>query len=498
VNSYNILNYLAGRNIFALRSHLSVTATHRRLVSAVLVLQLLSPGAASAQSAITLPGPQLPRTSPFAGGIPTGTATTDPIALSIIQAILQSLEHNLGLMLAEQDTATAKADHWTALSGLLPSVAGGLTESRRKTNLEAFGFPLGPDFPRVVGPFNVFDARVFASQPIFNLDALNESRAATHRIAATEHTYKHARSIVMLATANMYLQALATRARADAAKAQLTSAQAIHQQAIDLRQNGLVAGIDVVRAEVQVSLLRQRSTATANDAEKAKLQLARIVGLPIGQPFTLVDDIPELSERPMTVDDALKEAYEKREDFLAAVEEVRAAESKREAASSARLPSGRVTADYGTIGLTPGSALPTFNVTGALDVPIFDGGRQKGRLAKTDVELRERKARLEDLRATVYYDVRSAFLDVEATKQQLEAADRGRALANQQLEQSRDRFAAGVATNIEVVQAQEAVALATEQEIAARYGYSVAKALLAQSNGSAEETLMSFVKGSKP
>ena len=478
-----------------------MTATNRRLVSVVLVVlvvQLLSSAAASAQPAITLPGPQLPRTSPFAGGIPSGTATADPIALSIIQAIVRSLEHNLGLMLAEQDTASAKADHWTALGGLLPSVSAGLTESRRKTNLEAFGFPLGPDFPRVVGPYNVFDARVFASQPIFDLDALNDSRATTHRIAATEHTYKYARSVVMLATANLYLQALATRARADAAQAQLTTAQAIHQQAIDLKQNGLVAGIDVVRAEVQVSLLRQASTATANDAEKAKLQLARIVGLPIGQPFTLIDDVPEMSERPVTLDAALTAAYEKREDFLAAVEEVRAAESRRESAVAAHLPSVRVTADYGTIGLTPGTALPTFNVTGALDVPIFDGGKRKGRLAKADAELRDRKARLEDLRAMVYYDVRTAFLDVEATRQQLEAADRGRALAMQQLEQSRDRFAAGVANNIEVVQAQEAVVLATEQEIAARYGYSVAKALLAQANGSAEETLMSFLKGSKP
>jgi len=475
-----------------------VTTTHRLLVSIVLVLPLLPPAAASAQSAIQMPGPQLPRTSPFAGGIPSGTATANPIELNIIQAVLRSLEHNLGLMLADQDTALAKADRWTALSALLPNVSAGLTESRRKTNLEAFGFPLGPDFPKVVGPFNVFDARLFASQSIINLDALNESRAASHRIASTEHTYKHARSIVMLATANTYLQALAAQARAESVKAQLASAQAIHQQAIDLRQSGLVAGLDVVRAEVQVSILRQRATATANDAEKAKLQVARIVGLPIGQPFTLVDNVPELSVRPMTVEDALKEAYEKREDFLAAVEDVRAAESRREAASAARLPSVRVLADWGAIGLTPAASLPTFNVTGALDVPIFDGGKRKGRLASADVELRDRRARLEDLRATVYYDVRTAFLDVEATRQQLEAADRGRALATQQLEQSRDRFAAGVATNIEVVQAQEAVALATEQEIAARYGFSVAKALLAQSNGSAEETLMSFLKGAKP
>jgi outer membrane protein TolC len=474
-----------------------VTATPCRLVSVALVLQLLS-SAASAQTAIQMPGPQLPRTSPFAGGIPSGTATAAPIELTIVQAILRSLEHNLGLMLAEQDTASAKADRWTALSGLLPSVSAGVTESRRKTNLEAFGFPLGPTFPKVVGPFNVFDARVFASQPILDLDALNASRASTHQIAASEHTYKHARSIVMLASANVYLQALAAQARAEAVKAQLASAQAIHQQAIDLRQNGLVAGLDVVRAEVQVSILRQRATATANDAEKAKLRLARIVGMPIGQQITLVDDLPQMSVRPMTVEDALKEAYEKREDFLAAVEDVRAAESRRDAASAARLPSVRVTADWGAIGLTPGSSLPTFNVTGALDVPIFDGGERKGRLAHADVDVRDRKARLEDLRATVYYDVREAFLDLEATSQQLDAADRGRALATQQLEQSRDRFAAGVATNIEVVQAQEAVALATEQEIAARYGFNVAKALLAQANGSAEDVLKSFLKGVKP
>jgi outer membrane protein TolC len=475
-----------------------VTATHRRLVSVVLVLQLSGTPAASAQSSIRMPGPTVPPSSPFAGGIPSGTATANSIELNIIQAVLRSLEHNLGLLLAGNDTASAKADRWAAMSRLLPNVAAGLTESRRKTNLEAFGFPLGPDFPKVVGPFNVFDARVFASQAIVDLDALNESRASSHQIASSEHTYKHARSIVMLATANLYLQALAAQARAESVKAQLASAQAIHQQAIDLRQSGLVAGLDVVRAEVQVSILRQRATATANDAEKAKLQVARIVGLPIGQPFTLVDNVPEMSVRPMTVEDALKEAYDKREDFLAAQEDVRAAELRRDAASGARLPSVRVTADYGSIGLTPGTALPTFNVTGAVDVPIFDGGKRKGRLANADIELRDRKARLEDLRATVYYDVRSAFLDVEATRQQLDAADRGRALATQQLEQSRDRFAAGVATNIEVVQAQEAVALATEQEIAARYGYSVAKALLAQSNGSAEETLLSFVKGSKP
>lgn len=468
----------------------------RSLFITVLIVGLAA--SAAAQSTIGLGGVQLPRTSPFAGGIPSGTATAEPITLTVIQAIQRSLEHNLGLLLASQDTALAKADRWTAMSRLLPNVGASVTESRRKTNLEAFGFPLGPDFPRVVGPFNVFDARVSATQPLFDLDALNESRAASHRIASSEHSYRHARSIVMLATANVYLSALASQARAQAANAQLASSQALHEQAKDLKQSGMIAGLDVVRAEVRVSIDRQRATASTNDFEKTKLQLARIIGLPIGQSFTIVDEMPELPDGSVTFDAAVQQAYAKREDFLAAVEDLREAESRHSAAVGALLPSARVTADFGTIGLTPGSALPTFGVTAAIDVPIFDGGRRKGRLANTDIEVRERRARLEDMRASVYYDVKGAFLDVEAMKQQLEASDRGRALASQQLEQSRDRFAAGVASHIEIVQAQEAVALATEQAISARYGYSVAKAQLAQANGSAEEALINLVKGSKP
>ena len=72
---------------------------------------------ASAQSTLTLP-----RTSPFAGGIPAGAATPAPISLTIIHAVQRALDHNLGLLLAEQSTASATAERINALSQLLPSV----------------------------------------------------------------------------------------------------------------------------------------------------------------------------------------------------------------------------------------------------------------------------------------------------------------------------------------------------------------------------------------
>jgi len=467
-----------------------VQATRHRILQGFAAL-LLSAAPALAQEPLSLP-----RTSPFTRGVPSGPATAEPIRLTIIDAVVRGLQHNLGVLLAEQNTNALNGDRLISLSRLLPNVTASLTESRRKTNLEAFGFPLGPTFPRVVGPFNVFDARVFFSQTVFDRDAFNEASAASHRLEAAKHSYQGARALVMLASANIYLQALAAEARSQATQAQLTSSQALHQQALDLRQGGIIAGIDVVRAEVRLTSDRQRATAARNDAEKAKLQLAHVIGLPIGQEFTLDNNIPVIPDVDQTLQQALDAAYKNRDDYLAAIEQQQAAEASRRAAAGDRLPSVRVTADYGTIGLTAGTSLPTFNVTGAVDVPIFEGGRQRGRLAQADAELKRRTAELESLKAEIYYDVRTSFLDLEAQKQQVETATRGRQLADQQLQQSRDRFAAGVASNIEVLQAQEAVAVATEQAISAQYGLAVAKALLAESTGSAEETLMRIVKGS--
>jgi outer membrane protein TolC len=409
--------------------------------------------------------------------------------------IKRALEHNLGVLQAEQSANGAVGARTVALSELLPHVNGSVSEARRKTNLEAFGFPLSPGFPRVVGPFNVFDARVFVSQTVLDLSAMNELRAAEHSLSAARHSFRTARDLVVLVAANLYLQTLATGARAGTARAQMETASALHQQAISLRAGGIVAGIDVVRAEVRLSTERQRATAAANDYEKTKLQLARVIGLPIGQTFTLSQDIPFVPVPEMTLEEALERAYRDRPDYLAALERVQAAEASRKAVLGEALPSIRVTADYGAIGLHITSSLPTFNVAGAVDVPIFEGRRVQGRLAQADAELRTKQAAAEDARAEIYYDVRTAFLDLAATEEELQTATRARELADQQLTQSRDRFAAGVASNIEVVQSQEAVAQASEQYIAALYGFNVAKAMLARSLGSAEDAVAKYLGG---
>jgi outer membrane protein TolC len=459
-------------------------------------LLLAFSGAASAQSRGTALVP--PSGSPFLGGIPDRSPTNEPLTLSIADAIHRALDHNLGAIEAEGGLEHARGTRLIAFSDLLPKVDATLSEARRKTNLEAFGFPLGPGFPRVVGPYNVFDARVTVTQSAFDLSAINDARAEGHNVAAARLSYRSARDVVVLVSANMYLQVLASAARADSARAQLTTAQALYSQAQDLKQGGIIAGIDVIRAGVRLSMDRQRRTAAENDFEKAKLQLARVIGLPIGQSYTLSDQLPSVPFPEMTLEDALERAYRDRPDFLAAQERVRAAESKRAAAVAEALPSVNVTADYGAIGLTRRSALPTYNIAGGLRVPIFQGGLIRGHVLEADADLRRRRAEADDLRAEVDYDVRSALLDLKATSEELQAANEARQLGNQQLEQSRDRFAAGVANNLEVIQAQEAVTLASEQYISSLYGFNVSKALLLQSLGTAEEAVQKYLGGSTP
>jgi len=445
------------------------------------------------------PSRQLPPNSPFAGGVPQGAATSETLQLTVADIIRRALEHNLGVLLSEESMSHAAGVRRAALSELLPNLNARISESRQRNNLEAFGFS-GAAFniPRVVGPFNVFDARVFLSQSVLDRRASNETRAETHNVEAARHSYRSARDLVVLVAANAYLEALAADARASSARSQLATSQALYQQAQDLKQGGIIAGIDVVRAEVRLNGDRLRVTSSQNDLEKTRLQLARVIGLPVGQPFAVSAQLPNVPVPDLTVEEALAQAYRERPDYLSALERVKAAEAVRAVASSELLPSVRVNADYGALGLKATDAVATYSLSGSVNIPIFQGGRTQGRIAQADADLRQRRAEAEDMRAEIYYDVRASFLDLQATGEQLQVATRSRELANQELTQARDRFAAGVANNIEVVQAQQSVTTADEQYIDALLGFDVAKAVLARSLGDAEAAVQRILGISTP
>jgi outer membrane protein TolC len=487
----------------------------KRTLRAIVVLALglaLGPGVAAAQGP---PEPRLPREggqplaasaptlslaaqNPFMGGVPSGQVMPSVVPLSLTDAIARGLEHNLGVVLGEQGTRSAAGAHWTSLSRLLPNLSGRLTEERQTVNLEAFGFPLSllpPGLNPVVGPFDVFDARLAVSQPVFDYSAIQGNRAGALGEKAARFSYQDVRDTVVFVIANLYLQAISGASRIDAVQAQVKTSQALYDRAVDMKKAGVVAGIEVLRAQVQLQSQQQRLIFYQNEFAKQKLALARAIGLPLAQQFDLTDRVPYAALPAQSLDESLRQAYASRSDLKSALAGLRAAEANRQAARGLSFPSVAVSADIGDIGLTPSTAKKTYTLGAFLRVPVFQGGLVHGRLLQTDAALQQQRAQVEDLRGRIDYEVRAALLDIKAADDQVQVAKGTVDLGNQQLVQAQDRFAAGVASNIEVVQAQEAVATATDNFISSLYAHNLAKLSLARALGVAEASASQFLGG---
>ncbi|HWR53851.1 MAG TPA: TolC family protein [Bryobacteraceae bacterium] len=429
------------------------------------------------------------------GSIPSGTATPETLDLTMEGALSRALRYNLALTEGSENVRIQRAARLRALSLLLPNVAARPSIAGQQVNLAAFGFSGFPGMPSVVGPFNVYDARGSASVTLLNVRDLGNYRAAREEVAAAEFAVKDAREQVVVIVTTLYLQAVAGTARVEAQRSQVATAGAAYRQALARKDAGTVPGIDVLRAQVQWQAEQQQLIFYEGEFEKQKLNLARAIGLPPGQTFRLADGAPYTPLPPdTTLESTLDRAYRERSDYRAAEALVRAAELSKSAARAGFLPSAGVDANYGVIGNSPARMHGSFSVAAAVNIPIFQGGRVRADVEAADAALRQRRAELDDLRGKIDAEVRTAFVDLTSASRQVDVAVQNTALARQQLEQAQDRFAAGVTNNLEVVQAQQAVALANENHIAALYAFNAAKAALVRARGDAEQSIKDYVR----
>jgi outer membrane protein TolC len=430
------------------------------------------------------------------GSVPQGRASNTPIALSFADAINRGLKANLGLLTSEQSSREIRAERLRALSGLLPNVNGQLTMTEQQINLQAVGFLFNfPGFaiPHIVGPYSYQDAQANATVPLFDFQAISRFRASREDVKAAALSIKNARDLVVQAVGNAYLQIIADAARVAATEVEIQADNAVYMNAVHRHDAGTAIGIDVLRSQVELKQRQQALVAVRNQFEKDKLSLGRIIGLPIGQDFTVADPSPSVPLEAISLQDALGKAYEHRPDFQAAQARVVAAQFTLRAAKAERYPTLTASGFYGDDGLRLlSNSHGVFNATGAIQFNIFDGGRIKADILQNDAELRNRRNEVENLRAQIDYEVRSALLDLQSAQQQVDVARSNVDLANQTLVQARDRFTAGVTNTVEVVQAQQAVADADENLISAQFQYNVAKVALARSLGLAEEGIRSY------
>lgn len=450
---------------------------------AATVLVSIAPAAAAGQ------------TNPFQGSVPTGTRTLTPLTLTLRDAIDRGLATNLGVIQAGERVRSARADWLERLSNLLPSVTGRISANRREVALATLGFKgaSGITLPPVIGPFSYVDARASASQRVFNWSDIKGLQSASALREAAAHDARTARELVVLAVANAYLVAVSDQALVEATRAQVETGTALLRQTSDQNKVGVVASIDVLRARVELQTEQQRLIAAENQLAIDKLALARAIGLPNGQEFVLADELPYSEAEEWTLEDAIARAYASRPDYQSALAEVRAAERARESAAAERYPSLAVDVDYGAVGTSFASANATTAVAGSIAIPIFQGASIPAHVLRADAALRDARAQRDDLAGRIDAEVRTALLNLRSAGQLVSVARSNVDLAQQTLAQAQDRLAAGVADNLEVVQAQESIAAANQSFIASLYAFNAAKVSLAQAVGVAEQAVLTFL-----
>jgi outer membrane protein TolC len=433
--------------------------------------------------------------NPLLGSVSPDKIDPNPLNLTLLGAIDRGLKYNLGLILSQQGTNAAAAARLRAFSELLPNIDARVADSSQQINLAAFGFPVQPGTSPIIGPFNVFDVRGAVTQNIFSLEKVNRVRSEDANVAAAKFSYQNTRDLVVLAVGATYLQALANQSRVEAAEAEFNTATATYKQAVDQKNAGVVAGIDVLRAQVEMQARQQRLLVAQNDFDKQLLQVGRVIGIPGGQKFILSDKIPAPAPISITLEIAMQRAFDSRADYKQAEALLHAAERSRAAAQAERYPTVGFQGDYGTIGQSAITNHGTYTASVAARIPIFEGGRIKSEIQQADAVLSQRKSQYDDLRGRIEFEVRSAFLDYEAATKQLQVATSNLDLAHQQLQQARDRFASGVTNNLEVVQAQEAEATAQENYISSLFGHNFSKLAVARAIGIAEDATKRFLGG---
>jgi outer membrane protein TolC len=472
--------------------------TAMSVVAAILSIAISAAGQYSASMGVAASqGSTSGQTAGVNASVPSGPASKEVMHLTLRDAITQALRYNLATIESGENVRIARGQRLLALSQLLPQISVGASENVQQVNLASLGLSGSklPGVPAVIGPFSYSSVDASVSQTLFSFESIQRFRAARTAEQAAQLSYKDILDVVTFTVGNAYLQVIEANSRIQAQEAQVQNAKALYDQARDEVQAGTAPRIDMTRTEVQLHTEEYNLSVARNNFAVAKLNLSRAVGLPLGQQFELADEIPYSELNPPSVEEALKTAYNSRSDLRAALDAEKAAGQTLSATKGERYPTLAANGSYGDLGPTFGHSHGDFTFQAGIRLPIFTGGRIKGDITQAQAELRQRKAEAENIRGEIDYDVRTAFLNLNAAKEQVAVATQNVGLANDNLARSKDRFTSGVTDSVEVVQAEQSLASANDQYITSLYDHNFAKLSLARAIGVARANYNQYLGG---
>jgi outer membrane protein len=419
------------------------------------------------------------------------------LQVSLKQAVQLALapEGSTRVKLAEEDLKQAVDRSAESRAALLPDFEGSLQYQNETNNLKAYGFDFpkspipGYVIPTFVGPFGVLDARASVNQTVFDFSAIRRYQASKVAIEATKADNEGTNDQVTDQVARAYLAGLRAQASLDTERANVELSESLLRLAQQQKAAGTGTGIEITRAEVQLANDRQALLVAENDLDRTRLQLLKVIGLKLDNPVELTDRLSYIAMESVEPAQALTTANQHRAELRAQQRREENARLNFSATKLERLPSVNAFANYGDIGASVWSALPTRSVGASVKIPIFDGGRRDARRAESASQFRQESIRTADLHDQIELDVRVAIDSLHSADAQVKAAEEGLALAEMEVAQAERRYKAGVSNSVEVTDAQTRLARARDNRINALYNYNLARIDLGTATGTIQSML---------
>src|SRR5256712_194034 len=415
-------------------------------------------------------------------------ATPTPLRLSFADAVRVASGQATPVELATLRTTEADARVRQARSALLPSLAISGAWVNRTFNSKSLGIsfptpPGQPGLPDLIGPFDNYDGRVRATQTVFDWSSVKRVRAAGAQADGSRAERGATVESAAQTAATAYLRAARAAAVVAARRADSSIAAELVTLAEAQKRAGVSAAIDVTRARTQLVTAQGLTIIARNELDRARIALARALAIDPATPLELADTLAAGLANAAVPGDreaAVAAALAVRPDLQAEVARGAAARQTGSAIRAERLPRLDLEADYGVNGLTMPGAISLRAAARHVTVPILDGLHREARIAEQNATVSESRVRERDLRQQIAADVDAALLDLRSAEaQQVVAAERLR-LATDELAQARERFKAGVAGNIEGIDAQSNLIRARATDIDARFAAPRAPVALAR------------------
>ena len=413
-------------------------------------------------------------------------ADPQPLKLTLHDAVQMALKQNPQVQIANLNIVESLENQGIARSGLLPQANLNGSEAIHRENIAALFGSRFPGLPGHIGPFWTTQAGMVGSAPLFDLTAYRRWQGSKEDVAQTRALDQGAREQNVQLVVSQYLGCLRASAAVRAAQSRVDLAKALFDQATDMQKNGVGTGIDTLRANVQYQNERQRLIDSETELKTSLYGLVRLLNLDPRQQVELADATQFFHIEEFGRDQSVELAYRERPEMKALESQIRSANFARQEAEAQRLPRLSLAASWGLQGLNPTNMIPSYEYQADLDVPLFTGGRIKGQMAVADIELKKLAQQQTGLKDQIALEVKTAVAQLDAARSEVEVANQAIDLAREEVTQARDRFQAGVANNIEVITAQDEFARASDNQIAALYRYSQARADLAHATGQME------------